>query len=116
MRYKAFLLILLASSIFFLINTSGKSIDDKGLNKEKCTYNGIPLHGKVKIVESFPDIKVQVVESFPDINVKIVSIFPDDCGEWQMVESFPDFKIQFVTSFPDIKIRFVESFPGIKNN
>lgn len=116
MRHKAFLLILLASTIFFLINTSGKSIDDKGLNKEKCTYNGIPLHGKVKIVESFPDIKVQVVESFPDINVKIVSNFPDDCGEWQMVESFPDFKIQFVTSFPDIKIRFVESFPGIKNN
>ncbi|MBP7102862.1 MAG: hypothetical protein KBA86_06385 [Bacteroidales bacterium] len=114
MKYKTILLTLLLSATFFFINTSGKPIDDKGLNKEKCTFNGIPLHGKVKIVESFPDIKVQVVESFPDIDVKIVTSFPDDCGEWQFVESFPDFTIQYVTSFPDIKIRFVESFPGIK--
>ena len=70
---------------------------------EDCTFNGIPLHGNVQIVENFADIKVQVVDNFPD-----------DCGQWEFVENFPDFKIQFVDSFPDIKIRFVESFPGVE--
>jgi len=90
------------------------STPEKGINKEKCTYNGIPLKGKVKIVNSFPDFKVKVVTSFPDIEVKTVNSFPDRCGKWQFVESFPDFTIQFVESFPDVKIRFVESFPGMK--
>jgi hypothetical protein len=80
---------------------------------EDCKWNGISLHGKIKFVESFPDIKIQVVESFPDLKVKLVDAFPDDCGEWQVVESFPDFKVQIVESFPDIKIEFVESFPGM---
>jgi hypothetical protein len=78
-----------------------------------CKWNGISLHGKIKFVESFPDIKVQIVESFPDLKVKLVDAFPGDCGEWQVVESFPDFKVQVVESFPDIKIQFVESFPGM---
>lgn len=74
----------------------------------------IPLHGKVKIVTSFPDIKVQIVESFSDLDVKLVESFPDNCGEWQIVDSFEDFSIQIVTSFPDIKITYVTSFPGKK--
>ena len=67
-------------------------------------YNGIRLCGKVKVVNSFPDIKV-----------KKVSSFPDKIGEWQFVDSFPDFTIQFVDSFPDIKIQYVNSFPGVCN-
>lgn len=77
-----------------------------------CTCKGIPLYGKVKVVENFADFKVKIVSSFPDLKVKTVSSFPDDCGEWQFVESFPDFTIQFVESFPDFTIKFVESFPG----
>ncbi|MBP3730144.1 MAG: hypothetical protein J6I40_01575 [Mailhella sp.] len=77
-------------------------------------FNGIRLAGKVKVVESFPDIKVQVVNSFPDIDVQVVNAFPDAVGKWQMVENFPDFTIQFVNSFPDIKVRFVNAFPGVK--
>lgn len=91
-----------------------KTTPEKGLNKEKCTCNGIPLKGKVKIVNSFADFKVQVVNSFPDIKVKKVTSFPNNCGEWQFVESFPDFTIQIVESFPDVKIKFVNSFPGMK--
>jgi hypothetical protein len=78
-----------------------------------CAWNGIPLHGDVRVVESFPDIRVQVVTSFPDLRVRTVSSFPDSCGRWRMVESFPDFTIQFVDSFPDIRIQYVESFPGL---
>lgn len=78
-----------------------------------CTFKGRRLYGKVKVVNSFPDIKVQVVSSFPDLKVRAVNSFPDRCGEWQFVNSFPDFKIQYVNSFPDIKIKMVNSFPGV---
>jgi len=84
-----------------------------GTVSSSCTYKGIPLYGKVKIVESFPDIKVKVVENFPDLKVKNVQSFPDACGKWKYVESFPDFKIKFVDSFPDIKIKYVDSFQGV---
>ena len=78
-----------------------------------CSFKGFELHGKVQVVDSFPDIKVQIVTSFPDLKVKAVTSFPDKCWEWQFVDSFPDFKIQYVESFPDIKIEMVTSFPGV---
>ncbi len=34
-------------------------------NISSCTYNGIPLYGKVKVVNSFPDITIKFVQSFP---------------------------------------------------
>ncbi|MBR1696693.1 MAG: hypothetical protein IJ712_00490 [Anaerovibrio sp.] len=77
-------------------------------------YKGIKLCGKVKVVESFPDIKVKVVEAFPDIKVKVVDAFPDHIGEWKFVEYGEDFKIQFVDAFEDIKIKFVTAFPGVE--
>ncbi len=80
---------------------------------DTCSFNGIELKGKVKVVESFPDIKVKVVDSFPDLRVKLKSSFARDCGEWQMVDSFPDFKVKFVNSFPDLEIKMVDSFPGV---
>ena len=91
----------------------------EGIDKENCTYTNkdgktFNLYGKVKIVESFPDIKVQLVESFPDLKVKIVESFPDQCGKIKLVESFPDVKVQLVESFPDIKVKIVDSFPGTK--
>ncbi|MCD8072561.1 MAG: hypothetical protein LUE10_05220 [Alistipes sp.] len=83
-----------------------------GFNKSRCTYNDIPLYGKVKVVSSFADIQVRVVSSFPDLRVKVVGSFPDECGKWELVESFPDFTIKYVDSFSDIDIMFMDSFPG----
>ena len=83
------------------------------LSKGNCSYKGIKLHGKVKFVNSFPDIKIKYVSSFPDIKVKFVSSFPDRCGEWKKVNSFPDFKVKVVNSFPDLKVKVVNSFPGM---
>lgn len=80
---------------------------------DQCTFNGIKLAGKVKVVDSFPDVRVKAVSSFPDVKVKKVSSFADTCGEWQFVDSFPDFKIQYVDSFPDVEVAWVESFPGL---
>ncbi len=106
---------MLAVLFSLIIIPSGiETAEKEGLNAETCTFNGKKLHGKVKVVEHFADIKVQVVTSFPDLKVKLVEHFPDSCGEWQMVENFPDFTIQFVTGFPDIKIQYVEHFPGAK--
>lgn len=78
-----------------------------------CSFNGIPLHGKVQVVDAFADIKVERVTAFEDIAVERVTAFPDDCGQWEFVDAFPDFTIEYVDSFPDIKVRFVKSFPGL---
>ena len=39
--------------------------DKSKIDFESCTYNDFPLYGKIKFVESFPDIKIKFVESFP---------------------------------------------------
>jgi hypothetical protein len=96
------------------INASSSNEYKKEIDKTNCTFHGILLKGKVKVVTSFPDFKVKVVENFQDISVKAVTNFPDDCGEWQFVENFPDFTIQYVENFEDLKIKFVENFPGVK--
>jgi hypothetical protein len=70
------------------------------------------LHGKVKIVTSFPKYKIKITNSFPDIKVKKVTSFPNHGGEWQFVDSFPDFTVQIVDSFPDFTVQYVDSFPG----
>jgi len=97
------------SLIFLFLGTSYTALSRVD---NDCSWNGIQLYGKVKVVESFPDIKVEVVQSFPDLKVKKVKSFADKCGEWTFVESFPDFTIKIVNSFPDIKIKYVNSFPG----
>lgn len=82
------------------------------IDKEKCTCNGLPLYGRVQVVDSYPDFDVKIVDSYPDLDVKIVESYPDKCGLWKFVDSNPDFKIRFVDSYPDISIRYVDSYPG----
>ncbi len=101
-----FFLVLLLSLPYF--TGSAKVLDDS------CTFKGKPLHGKVKIVEHYPDFKVKVVTSYPDLKVKIKDNYPDKCGEWKIVDSYPDFKVQVVNSYPDFKIKLVERYPGVK--
>lgn len=114
---KVWIFALLLFAVFPLMAQSNEK--KPGLHKENCTFvtkdgKTFNLYGKVKIVESFPDIKVQIVDSFEDLDVKIVESFPDQCGKVKLVEHFPDVKVQIVSSFPDIKIKLVESFPGVK--
>lgn len=82
------------------------------VDKENCTYNGIPLHGAVEIVTAFPDIRVEVVNAFADIRVQRVDAFAERCGEWKIVDTFPDFTIQVVDTFPDVTVTWVDAFPG----
>ena len=81
---------------------------------DDCTLDGVPLHGRVQVVEHFADFEVEIVESFPDLKVKPVEQFADECGEWAFVDAFPDFTVTFVDSFPDFTIKYVESFPGLE--
>lgn len=105
---KLFKQVVLSGALALMVGTA-----QAGDISEDCAWGGIRLAGKVKVVDSFPDIKVKKVTSFPDLNVKFVTSFADDCGEWEIVDSFPDFTIQYVDSFPDIEIEEVTSFPGL---
>lgn len=103
-------------SLVLLVSVFAVGICGAMANKisSDCTYNGIKLYGKVKIVDHFPDIKVQKKDAFQDLSVQYVNAFPDTCGKWQLVDSFPDFTVQFVEHFPDITIKEVTAFPGMK--
>ena len=82
-------------------------------NPGTCTYNGIPLFGKVQFVEAFSDLTIEVVTAIPDLRVQLVDAFPDECGEWQEVDAFPDFTVQVVDAFGDLRVEFVDAFPGV---
>lgn len=81
---------------------------------EDCTYNGVKLNGRVKVVTSFETFRVKVVDAFCDIRVREVSAFPNQCGEWQPVDAFEDFSVRFVDSFEDFRICQVAAFPGVR--
>ena len=113
------LLILVLFALMTLPMMAQSNDKKPGINKDNCTFvtkdgKTFNLYGKVKIVESFPDIKVQIVDSFEDLDVKLVESFPDQCGKIKLVQSFPDVKVQIVEHFPDIKVKIVESFPGVR--
>jgi hypothetical protein len=99
-------------ALMLLIVAAITSAGEKKVGPD-CTFNGKKLYGKVKFVDSFPDLKVRAVDAFPDLKVKMVNAFPDKCGLWQSVDAFPDLKVQMVENFPDIKIKFVDAFPGL---
>ena len=85
--------------------------DNCTITKDGKTYK---LYGKVKIVDSFEDIKVKIVDSFEDVDIKIVDAFEDSCGKVKIVEHFEDVKVKIVDSFEDIKIKIVDAFEGVK--
>lgn len=80
---------------------------------ENCTFNGIPLYGKVKFVDNFADIKIKFTDSFADIDVQFVDNFPTSCGKWQVVDNFEDFSVEVVSAFEDLKVKKVDFFPGV---
>lgn len=80
-----------------------------------CKCKGIPLHGKVKVVESFEDFKVRVVNSFEDIRVDTNWYGQMGCGDWKFVTAGEDFTIRYVNAFEDFKIRYVNAFHGLPN-
>ena len=62
------------------------------INKDNCTITKdgktYKLYGRVKIVDTFEDIKVKIVDSFEDADIKIVDAFEDSCGKVKIVSLF----------------------------
>ena len=104
--------------LFSLALAIGAMASDVKIDKETCTITKdgktYKLYGKVKIVDSFEDIKVKIVDSFEDVDIKIVDAFEDSCGKVKIVEHFEDVKVKIVDNFEDIKIKIVEHFEGVK--
>lgn len=84
------------------------------INSDNCTFKGIPLYGKVKVVDSCEDFKVQIVTAFPDLAVQVVTAFPDKCGRWEFVDCCEDFTVKFVDSAADFTIEYVTIDPGVR--
>jgi len=105
-------------TLFSMALAMGAMASDVTIDKDHCTITKdgktYPLYGKVKIVDSFEDIKVKIVDSFEDADIKIVDSFEDSCGKVKIVEHFEDVKVKIVDSFEDIKIKIVEHFEGVK--
>lgn len=110
---KRILSILICLTIVTFAVASDVTIDKENctITKDGKTYN---LYGKVKIVDSFEDIKVKIVDSFEDVDIKIVGSFENTCGKVKIVDSFEDVKVKIVDSFEDIKIKIVDSFEGVR--
>ncbi|MCI5776574.1 MAG: hypothetical protein MR215_02920 [Bacteroidales bacterium] len=75
---------------------------------------GILLCGDVKIVSGSADFRVRVVESFPDLKVEVKTGSTRKPGEWRFVGSGEDFTIRIVEPSPDFTIKFVNSFPCVE--
>lgn len=84
---------------------------------ESCSFNGKKLYGKIQFVATpgEADIKVKIVNSFADLKVRFVENSPNSCGKWQIVETNGSLKVYITENFPDIKIKPVVSFPGVAN-
>ena len=96
-------------SLLVASNSSSEPID-----KEHCTCKGIPLYGKVRVVDCFADFKVEVVSCFADLNVKIVDVGPSSCGQWEFVSIGEDFTVEFVSCFGDFTIEYVDISSGAR--
>ncbi len=81
---------------------------------DDCTFNGIPLYGKVKIVDIGETFKVRIVDIGEDIKICESNFNETTCGNWQFVTIGEDFSIRFVTIGEDFTIRFVNLGNGVK--
>ncbi len=81
---------------------------------DSCTFNGVPLYGKVKIVDIGETFKVRVVDIGEDIKIRESNFNETTCGVWQFVTIGEDFSIRFVTIGEDFTIRFVNLDNGVE--
>ena len=78
-----------------------------------CCLKGIPLYGKVKVVQYNATFRVAITQGQGDLNVCEVPYIPKRCGEWQFVDYSEDFSIEYVTGFEDFTIFFTIGTPGL---
>ena len=96
---KRFLMLLLCAVPLFCHATTSYVIIDE----ESCTVTRYDktfhLYGKVKIVDSYEDIRVKIVDSYEDVKVKIVDSYENSCGKIKIVDSYEDIRVKIVDSY-----------------
>ena len=107
-------LIVLFGSLLYAAEPDSVALDSNPIDRETCTCKGIPLYGKVRVVDISPDFKVEIVDIGADILVERVDIGASSCGKWEFVDIGEDFTVEFVTIGGDFKVEFVDVSPGIR--
>ena len=113
-RLLLLLLIVLFGSLLYAAEPDSVAVDSSPIESETCTCKGIPLYGKVRVVDISPDFKVEIVDIGADLRVERVDIGASSCGKWEFVEIGEDFTVEFVTIGGDFKVEFVDISPGIR--
>ena len=111
---------LLFAAVVSSISASAQKIDlgKFVIDKNVCTITRksdgkvFPLHGRVEIVESAPDLRVEIVDHNPDVRA-MPHYNPYGCGMYDLVESAPVLRIEIVESAPDLRVEIVDHNPGI---
>ncbi len=80
---------------------------------KSCSYGGIAMYGRVRVVSAGARFKVRIVRSNAMLQVKSVTRQPVNCGEWQFVSSRPNFTVQIVLSGEDFTISLKGQRPRV---
>ena len=81
---------------------------------DPCAFKGVPLFGRVRVVENFvvDEIKIAYVDTAPDIKVRWVDFHgqANSCGIWNRDNNFYKFTVRVVdarSGFPDLRVKNV---------
>jgi hypothetical protein len=80
-----------------------------------CSFNGVPLFGRVKYVAFGAQFKIRLASANAALKVKAVTHPAKTCGEWQFVQANPTFTVQIVKSGEDFTVSLGAARPGLKN-
>lgn len=80
-----------------------------------CSFNGVPMFGRVKVVSVGGTFKIRFVRGNADLKVKAVGRASKKCGEWQFVSSSPAFTVSPVQSGEDFTVSLGATHPGVNN-
>lgn len=77
-----------------------------------CSFNGVPMFGRVKAVSVGAQFKIRLVGSKAALKVKGVTRLAKSCGEWQFVSAAPAFTVEIVRTGEDFTVSLGGSRPG----
>jgi hypothetical protein len=80
-------------------------------DQDDCTYKGISMMGRIRIVDHGEDVKIRVVDRGEDVKIRLVERPALYCYEWRIVEHGEDLRVRIVDHGEDMKIRFVDYTP-----
>lgn len=77
-----------------------------------CSFNGVPMFGRVKFVSVGAQFKIRLIGNKAALKVKGVTRSAKSCGEWQFVSAAPAFTVEIVRTGEDFTVSLGGSRPG----